>query len=372
MWNKILNGHSVWYCSHHAECLQETETVGDHFVFRECSSCSVYEGGGSAHGSPLLIFPMVARLTLRGLDSALLLALPGYSPASIALFDSPSGVLSRLRALQQSPSSRWDPESCPPSTTTIRASEKTPAPQAERRRPGVGPRLSLKSSKTKAEKTKKKEKGKLRYRADPTLVCLSDSTIYGRAWDTAGAKLTVYTLRAVPKDRPSDREAERERAGREGETENEGRWKDRETEGKKKKKKSEGGQSKGRWEVTGIEKMEDQRGKESRQDKRKGERRKDSGRLREMKQGKRGAGWGKPSLQPSENNPTCCNCVISELSRTQTELCTHARKMILEDNEHGWNDAWACRFLLVFRNKDLKDSLGTFLPVQFNLTSVLF
>ena len=141
---------------------------------------------------------------------------------------------------------------------------------------------------------------------------------------------------------------------------------------KKKKKKSEGGQSNGRWEVTGIEKMEDQRGKESRQDKRKGERRKDSGRLREMKQGKRGAGWGKPSLQPSENNPTCCNCVISELSRTQTELCTHARKMILEDNEHGWNDAWACRFLLVFRNKDLKDSLGTFLPVQFNLTSVLF
>lgn len=74
---------------------------------------------------------MVARLTLRGLDSALLLALPGYSPASIALFDSPSGALSRLRALQQSPSSRWDPESWPPCsprpppTTTIRASEKT-------------------------------------------------------------------------------------------------------------------------------------------------------------------------------------------------------------------------------------------------------
>lgn len=182
MWNKILNGHSVWYCSHHAECLQETETVGDHFVFRECSSCSVYEGGGSAHGSPLLIFPMVARLTLRGLDSALLLALPGYSPASIALFDSPSGVLSRLRALQQSPSSRWDPESCPPLHHHHQGQRKNPsatgrAAETRGRSTPLTKELQDKGRKNK----KKKEKGKLRYRADPTLVCLSDSTIYGRA-----------------------------------------------------------------------------------------------------------------------------------------------------------------------------------------------
>eukprot|EP00064_Thunnus_orientalis_P002975 superscaffoldBa00000233_g2983 len=50
---------------------------------------------------------------LRGLDSALLLAEPGYSPASIALFDSPSGVLSRLRA-RGVPPLYWDPQSCPP------------------------------------------------------------------------------------------------------------------------------------------------------------------------------------------------------------------------------------------------------------------
>ncbi len=67
----------------------------DHFVLKSAALC---ERGGSAHGSPLLIFPMIRRLTLRGLDSALLLARPGYSPASIALFDSLSRVLSCLRA----------------------------------------------------------------------------------------------------------------------------------------------------------------------------------------------------------------------------------------------------------------------------------
>lgn len=64
----------------------------DHFVFESATLHRLEEGGGSARGFPLLIFPMVPRLTLRGLDSALLLARPGYSPPSIALFDSPSAV----------------------------------------------------------------------------------------------------------------------------------------------------------------------------------------------------------------------------------------------------------------------------------------
>lgn len=65
--------------------------------------CSLYEKGGSAHGFPLLIFPMIPCLTLRGLDSALPLAEPNYSPVSIALFDSSSGVLSCLRVCSRVP-----------------------------------------------------------------------------------------------------------------------------------------------------------------------------------------------------------------------------------------------------------------------------
>lgn len=150
-----------------------------HFVFESAALYSVYERGGSTHGSPLLIFPMIPRLTLRGLDSVLLLARPGYSPSSIALFDSPSGVLSCLRARNRVPplSGTLNPALPAPLTPHHQASEN-PAPQAERQRRGLGPRPSLKSSKTKAKKRKKR---KLRYRADPTLACLSDSTIYGRA-----------------------------------------------------------------------------------------------------------------------------------------------------------------------------------------------
>ncbi|KAK9533132.1 hypothetical protein VZT92_008286 [Zoarces viviparus] len=67
-----------------------------HFVFESAALGRVHQRGGSSRGAPLLIFPMMPRLTLRGLDSALLLARPGYSPASIALFDSPSRAPSCL------------------------------------------------------------------------------------------------------------------------------------------------------------------------------------------------------------------------------------------------------------------------------------
>lgn len=129
-----------------------------HFVFESAPLCSVYERGGSAHGSPLLIFPMIPRLTLRGLDSALLLARPGYSPDSIALFDSLSGVLSCLRARSRVPplSGTLNPALPAPLTPHHQASEN-PAPQAVQQRRGVGPRPSLKSSKTKAKKKKERK-----------------------------------------------------------------------------------------------------------------------------------------------------------------------------------------------------------------------
>ncbi|KAK5857792.1 hypothetical protein PBY51_011012 [Eleginops maclovinus] len=64
---------------------------------------------------------MIACLTLRGLDSALLLALPGYSPVSIALFDSPSGALSCLRAHSRDPSLSLGPSiSCCTHPPTIK------------------------------------------------------------------------------------------------------------------------------------------------------------------------------------------------------------------------------------------------------------
>lgn len=145
--------------------------------------CSVYGKGGSAHGSPLLIFPMIPCLTLRGLDSALPLAGPDYSPVSIALFDSSSGVLICLRVCKRVP---------PPHTHTL---PKTQCLLWLRRRVSACP--SLKTAKTKAKKGRKKnlEERKLRYQVDPMLACLSDSTIYGWVSDAAGAKLTVYTER---------------------------------------------------------------------------------------------------------------------------------------------------------------------------------
>lgn len=64
----------------------------DRFGFESVTLHSLEERGGSARGFPLLIFLMIPRLTLRGLDSALLPARPGYSPPSIAQFDSPGAV----------------------------------------------------------------------------------------------------------------------------------------------------------------------------------------------------------------------------------------------------------------------------------------
>lgn len=136
---------------------------------------------------------------------------------------------------QQSPSSLWDP---PPTIRPV----KNPAPQAERRRRGVVPRPALKSSETKTKKRKKEgrkregKKRKLCYRVDPTLACLSDSTIYGRAWDTAGAKRTVYTQRTVSKDRPSDSGRQR-KCWKGGWGWKEGRWRDIKAEDKKKRKR---------------------------------------------------------------------------------------------------------------------------------------
>lgn len=197
------------------------QKVLNHFVFESAALCSVYERGGSAHGSPLLIFPMIPRLTLRGLDSALLLARPGYSPASIALFDSPSGVLSCLRSRSR----------VPPLSGTLNPALPAPPhpPPSGQQKPSTTGWAAEKTgwstplTKELQDKGKKRErkKRKLRYRADPTLACLSDSTIYGRAWDTAGAKLRVYTHRTVPKDRPSDREAEKALEGR---VMKKGRW----------------------------------------------------------------------------------------------------------------------------------------------------
>lgn len=170
--------------------------------------CSLYEKGGSAHGFPLLIFPMIPCLTLRGLDSALPLAEPNYSPVSIALFDSSRGVLSCLRVCSRVPhvcGTLHPPHHPPTNTTTAARPAKTQSLLWLRRRVSAPP--FAEDNQDKSKKKKKKDRRKLRCRVDPVLVCLSDSTIYGWAWDTAGAKLTVYTERVVPKNTPSYRQA---------------------------------------------------------------------------------------------------------------------------------------------------------------------
>lgn len=140
----------------HAECLQETESAEGPLCIWECSP--LYERGGSAQGSPLPIFPMIPHLTLRGMDAALLLAQPGYSPPSIALFDSPSAVwwpaAESLLSVGPWILASLLPSPPPPHTPIPSGLAKNPAPQAERRRRGVAPRPSLKSSKTKKKRKK--------------------------------------------------------------------------------------------------------------------------------------------------------------------------------------------------------------------------
>lgn len=127
-----------------------------HFVFESAVLCSVYERGGSAHGSPLLIFPMIPHLMLRGLDSALLLAQPGYSPASIALFDSPSGLLSCLRACSRVPPLSGTLNAAfPPLLTPHHQASKNPASQAELEKRGRSTPLT-KELQDKSKKKKKK------------------------------------------------------------------------------------------------------------------------------------------------------------------------------------------------------------------------
>ncbi|CAB1459013.1 unnamed protein product [Pleuronectes platessa] len=92
---------------------------------------------------------MIARLTLRGLDSALLPAKPGYSPASIALFDSRvclrarSGVPPLSRTLNPVPPHHHPSEN--------------QAPQAERRRRGVAQHPGSKTLRDKGRKKKGKD-----------------------------------------------------------------------------------------------------------------------------------------------------------------------------------------------------------------------
>lgn len=122
--------------------------------------CSLYEKGGSAHGFPLLIFPMIPCLTLRGLDSALPLAEPNYSPVSIALFDSSRGVLSCLRVCSRVPhvcGTLHPPHHPPTNTTTAARPAKTQSLLWLRRRVSAPPFAEDNQDKSKKKKKRQKK-----------------------------------------------------------------------------------------------------------------------------------------------------------------------------------------------------------------------
>lgn len=103
---------------------------------------------------------MIPCLTLRGLDSALPLAEPNYSPVSIALFDSSRGVLSCLRVCSRVPhvcGTLHPPHHPPTNTTTAARPAKTQSLLWLRRRVSAPPFAEDNQDKSKKKKKKTEE-----------------------------------------------------------------------------------------------------------------------------------------------------------------------------------------------------------------------